>query len=51
MAAKDHLSGHVKSYHDTIIDKKYLAFSYGEEQEKATPIGYIFGKRDIAWPI
>ena len=41
MAAKLHswlldLSGHVKSYHDTIIDKKYFAFSYGDEQEKAT---------------
>ena len=30
---KGDLSGHVKSYHDTIIDKKYFAFSYGEERE------------------
>ena len=28
---KGDLSGHIKSYHDTIIDKKYFAFSYGEE--------------------
>ena len=33
---KGDLSGHVKSYHDNIRDKKYFAFSYGDEQEKAT---------------
>ena len=33
---KDDLSCHFKCYHDTIIDKKYFAFSYGDEQEKAT---------------
>ena len=30
-------------------NKKYLSFSYGDEQEK--PIEYMFGKRDFAWPI
>ena len=24
------MSGHIKSYHDTIIDKEYFAFSYCE---------------------
>ena len=33
---KGDLSGHVKSYHDNIRDKKYFAFSYGDKQEKAT---------------
>ena len=28
---KGDLSGHIKSYHDTIIDKKYFAFSCGDE--------------------
>ena len=41
---KGDLSGHVKSYHDTIIDKKNFDFSYGDEQEKAT-----IGKRETAW--
>ena len=31
---KGDLSGHVKSYHDTVID--IFAFSYGDKQEKAT---------------
>ena len=33
---KGNLSGHVKSYHDNIRDKKYYAFSYCDKQEKAT---------------
>ena len=39
-----------------MMNKKYFAFSYGDEQERIIllpwlPIEYMFGKRDIAWPI
>ena len=35
---KDDLSCHFKCYHDTIIDKKYFAFSYGDKQENRQSI-------------
>ena len=36
--SKGDLSGHVKSYHDSFRDKKYFAFSHGDEQEKSEHI-------------
>ena len=45
---KGNFSGHVKSYHDTIKNKKYFAFSYGEGIW--LPIEYMSGKREIVWP-
>ena len=36
---------HVKGYHDNIRNKKYFAFSYGDEQEKALMINFNQGAK------